>query len=92
MFVIVALSVTDREETPGPVYSTTLPTPPFTVSSFRTFNMTSLAEDQGFNEPFSLTFTTLGTVKEYVPLAIATATSKPPAPIAIIPRPPPVGV
>ena len=36
IFVIVALSSTERDFIPSPVYSITNPTPPFTVSSFKT--------------------------------------------------------
>ena len=52
----------------------------------------SLALIPLFNFPVSFTPKTFGIAKWKAPPPIATATSSPPAPIAIIPIPPPVGV
>src|SRR3989338_2536921 len=92
IFVIVALSGTERLFTPSPPYSITLPTPPFTVILLNSSNITSFAETHGFSFPFSFTSTTFGYVRLKGPPPIATATSSPPAPIAIMQRPPHVGV
>lgn len=92
MFVIVALCGTERVLTPGPKYSATQPTFPFVVRMLSSFRITSFAATHGFNFPVSFMPTTLGQVKKKGPPAIAAATSIPPAPIASIPIPPPVGV
>ena len=63
IFVIVALSVTERAFTPSPEYSIIFPTPPFTVNSLRTLRITSLADTQGFSFPVNSTFTTFGTLR-----------------------------
>ena len=91
MFVIVARSGTERVRTPSPPYSKTQSTFPFVVKICRTPRMTSLAETQaeaaGQVDPDHP-----GAVQEKGIPPIARATSRPPAPIAIIPRPPPVAV
>jgi hypothetical protein len=92
MLAIVARSGTSSVATPGPPYSNTHPTLPCVPKSASTFRMTSLAETQGASRPFSRIRTTRGQVRWKAPPAIATATSSPPAPMASIPSPPPVGV
>ena len=47
IFVIVALSGTDKVLTPSPQYSITLPTPPLTERRFRTSKITSFAATHG---------------------------------------------
>ena len=51
-----------------------------------------MAVTQSGSRPSSRTFTTSGIGSQYGPPPSATVTSSPPAPIASIPRPPPVGV
>ena len=92
MFVIVARDGTSSVATPGPAYSITRPTLPEEPYLARTARITSLAEAPGRSAPSSQTRTTRGALIQYGPPAIATATSSPPAPIASIPMPPPVGV
>ena len=74
------------------MYSITLPTPPFTVISCKTFKIISLELTPLCNAPVSFTFTTFGIFKLNGRPAIAQATSSPPAPIANAPIPPAVGV
>ena len=62
IFVMVALSGTDKVLTPSPEYSITLPTPPFTVKRRRTSRMMSFAATHGLSLPTRLTFTTFGIV------------------------------
>ena len=92
MFVMVARSGTDSVFTPSPVYSMTLPTPPLTVSRESTFKMTSFALTPFRRAPVRCTSATRGMFSMNGSPAIAHATSRPPAPIAIMPMPPPVGV
>ena len=65
---------------------------PFTVSRPASLRMTSLGEVQPLIFPVSLTPHTRGQVMKNGPPAMATDTSMPPAPMASIPIPPPVGV
>ena len=60
MLVMVARSGTERVATPGPAYSTILPTPPLTVIWRSTSRMMSLAATQGLSLPVSVTRTILG--------------------------------
>ena len=92
ILVIVARCGTLRDSTPLPKYSTTQPTLPFVVNILRSFRMTSLAATQSFNLPVNFTPATFGQVMKKGPPAMATATSIPPAPMAIIPMPLLVGV
>ena len=92
MFVIVARSGTESILTPSPVYSMTLPTPPLTASMESTFKMMSLALTPFERAPVRRTSTTRGMFSMNGSPAIAHATSRPPAPIASMPMPPPVGV
>ena len=92
ILVIVALSGTLRVLTPGPKYSSTLPTPPLTSILRRTSSITSFAETQSESFPVSFIPTILGYFILYGIPAMATATSRPPAPIANAPIPPAVGV
>ena len=54
--------------------------------------ITSFAVTHGWSSPVSHTLTTSGIVKEYGPPPSATATSRPPAPIASMPAAPQSGV
>ena len=92
MFVIVPRSGTVSVETPSPQYSRILPTPPFTVRTRSTSRITSFAATHGRRRPFNSTLSTFGRGMENGTPAIARATSSPPAPMASIPRAPPVGV
>ena len=92
IFVIVARSGTLKFLTPGPKYSSTLPTPPLTFVLRSTSSITSFADTQSESFPVSLTPTTFGYLSQNVSPAIETATSSPPAPIANEPIPPAVGV
>ena len=60
MFVMVVRSGTVSVSTPGPVYSNTLPTPPFTESRRSISRMTSFAVAHPESSPSSRTFTTSG--------------------------------
>ena len=89
MFAIVPRSGTLRSAVPGPVNSKTLFLPPRTVRRRSSSRITSLACTQGRDSlPSSRTSTTSGQAISYGCPAIATATSSPPAPIAIIPSAP----
>ena len=92
MFVIVARCGTVSVATPGPKYSTTEPTFPLVVRIDRSFRITSFAAHHGESFPVSFTPMTFGYGMRNGLPAIARATSSPPAPIAIMPMPPPVGV
>ena len=92
ILVIVARSGTDRVATPGPPYSNSFPTPPFTETRWSSVRIMSLAVTHGESVPSNSTRTTSGEVRRKGCPAMAMATSRPPAPIASIPRPPPVDV
>ena len=92
MLVIVERDGTSSVLTPSPAYSMTAPTLPEEPKRSSTLRMTSLAETPGRRRPVRFTWTTRGAVKWKAPPPMATATSSPPAPMAIMPRPPPVGV
>ena len=92
MFVMVALSGTDRALIPSPPHSIMAPTPPFTDRIPRISKLISFAVTKGFRLPVRFTLYIFGIVIWYAPPAMATATSSPPAPMASIPIPPPVGV
>src|SRR3989449_5943226 len=82
----------ESEATPGPAYSKIFPAPPRTLSRRRSSMITSFAVTHGWSSPVSHTLTTSGIVKEYGPPPSATATSRPPAPIASMPAAPQSGV
>ena len=92
ILAIVDRSGTVNVSTPDPWYSNILPIPPLTVSRLSISKMTSLAVTPKLSAPFSSTPTIRGIRKKYGPPAIATATSRPPEPIASAPKPPQVGV
>ncbi len=92
MLVMVPRCGTLREATPSPKYSKILPTPPLTVRRRRSSRMMSLAATQGWSSPVRCTPTTLGIITLKGPPAMATATSRPPAPMASMAAPPEVGV
>ncbi len=92
MLVMTARSGTESVAAPGPAYSKTRPTPPFTVSSPSRCRMMSLAEAKPVSAPVSTTRTTLGQGMTYASPAMARATERPPAPMAKLPTPPAVGV
>src|SRR5438445_1132472 len=81
----------ESEATPGPAYSKIFPAPPRTLSRRRSSMITSFAVTHGWSSPVSHTLTTSGIVKEYGPPPSATATSRPPAPIASMPAAPQSG-
>ncbi len=60
MLVIVVRSGTDSVSTPGPVYSSTLPTPPLTDRRRNSSRMTSLAVAHSGNSPSRRTLTISG--------------------------------
>ncbi len=92
IFVMVALSGTDRLFTPSPKYSSAYPTPPLTPIRLNTSRITSLAETHSESRLINLIPMIFGyLILKGIP-AMAAATSSPPAPIAIEPRPPAVGV
>ena len=92
MLAMVMRCAASRLGRPGPSYSKILPLPPRTVSRRSSSRMTSLAVTHGCSAPVSHTRTTAGIRKEYGPPPIATATSRPPAPIASMPAAPHSGV
>ena len=92
MLVMVARCGTVREATPGPKYSTMEPTLPLVVRIESKCRITSFAAHHGPSLLVSFTPITFGYgMRKGLP-AIASATSRPPAPIASMPMPPPVGV
>ncbi len=89
MLAIVARSGTLRSAVPGPVNSKTLFLPPRTLRRRSSSRITSLAWTQGRSSSLSRwTSTTSGHAISYAYPAMATATSRPPAPMAIIPSAP----
>src|ERR1700741_4196388 len=92
MLQIVPLPVADSERAPSPKYSTIAPVPPFTVRIPATLRITSLAEVQPDNLPVSFTPISLGNLSSQGKPAITSQASAPPTPIAIIPKPPALGV
>ena len=92
MLVIVARWGTVSVPTPSPKYSTMQPTFPFVERISSIFRMMSFAETQFRSFPVSSTPMILGNARRNGCPAMARATSSPPAPIAIMPIPPPVGV
>ena len=92
MLVIVAREGTSSVATPGPVYSKIQPTLPLVPYFSSTLRITSLAETPFLSLPLRTIARTLGVGIWNAPPAMATAISMPPAPIAIWPIPPPVGV
>ena len=92
MFAIVAREGTSSVATPGPVYSNIQPTLPFVPYFSRTLRITSFAETPLRSFPLRTIARTFGVGMWNAPPAIATAMSIPPAPMAICPTPPPVGV
>ena len=89
---IVALPVQERDFTPSPKYSTIAPVPPLTVSIPASFRMISFGEAHPLSLPVSLTPISLGNFNSHGKPAITSTASAPPTPIAIIPRPPALGV
>ena len=92
MLAIVARWGTLKVATPGPKYSTTQPTLPLVVRMLSSLSATSLAAHHGASSPVSRTPMTRGYASVKGLPAIASATSSPPAPMANMPMPPPVGV
>src|SRR5919206_323720 len=89
MFAMVPRSGIDRSAVPGPVNSKTLFLPPLAESRRSSSRMMSLACTHGrASSPSSRTSTTSGQAISYGWPAMATATSRPPAPIAIMPSAP----
>ena len=60
MFVMVALSGTERVFTPSPQYSMTLPTPPFTDICLNISRITSFAATHGESLPVRFILTISG--------------------------------
>ncbi|MPN47913.1 hypothetical protein SDC9_195517 [bioreactor metagenome] len=89
---MVERSGTSSDATPSPVYSKMQFTLPFTPYRSSTVRITSLALTQLRNFPCKRISMTFGAMRWKGPPAMATATSRPPAPMAIMPSPPPVGV
>ncbi len=92
MFVIVAREGTSSVFTPGPKYSKIQPTLPLVPYFSSTLRITSFALQPLGSLPRSRMPRTFGVGTWNAPPAIATAMSMPPAPMAIMPSPPPVGV
>ncbi len=92
MLVMVAREGTSSVATPEPVYSKIQPTLPLVPNFSSTLRITSLAETPFLSLPLRTIARTLGVGMWNAPPAMATAMSIPPAPIAIWPMPPPVGV
>ena len=92
ILVIVALSGRVRLLIPSPPYSNTFPTPPFTVCCLSTSRIMSFALTPARSFPCSFTWTTSGITSQKGSPAIASATLRPPAPIASIPAAPAFGV
>jgi hypothetical protein len=80
------------EARPGPPYSKIFPVPPRTVRRRSNSRITSLAVTHGESWPVSQTRVTGGIVKKYGAPPMATATSRPPAPMASMPAAPQSGV
>src|SRR5690606_41601295 len=92
MLQIVPLPVQEMLCAPSPKYSTTQPVPPFTVSLPATHNIISLGVAQPFNLPFRCTPISFGILSSHGKPAITSQASAPPTPIAIIPKPPALGL
>ena len=89
MLAIVARSGIDRSAVPEPVNSNTLFLPPLALRRRSSSRMMSLAWTHGrASAPSKCTSTTSGHAISYGWPPNTTATSRPPAPIAIMPRHP----
>ena len=89
---MVALPVADSEAVPSPKYSIMALVAPFTVSIPASFNITSLGEVQPLSLPFRRTPIILGIFSSHSIPVITSTASAPPTPMAIIPKPPALGV
>src|SRR5256885_256971 len=87
MFAIVARSATVNASSPGPKYSTNLPTTPVCRSSSVTVRTKSVAVAPSGIRPFSRKPTTCGTSIETGSPSMAASASIPPAPQPRTPRP-----
>src|SRR6266516_6512562 len=92
MLQTVARRVTDRFAAPGPVNSKMRLRPPLTVNLRISHRIRSLEATHGGSSPSRCTPTTIGVGTRSGSPAMASATSSPPAPIAIDPHAPEVGV
>src|ERR1700761_8252689 len=92
MLHMVPLPVADNERAPSPKYSTIAPVPPFKVRIPATFNITALHDVQPDNLPVNFTPIRFGNFGPQGGPAITSQASAPPTPIAIIPKPPALGV
>jgi hypothetical protein len=88
MLQIVARSVAESVATPGPKNSKIIPRPPRTPWRRSGSRITSFACTQSGSDPTSSTPWISGAAVANVYPAIATATSRPPAPIARLPTAP----
>ena len=77
---------------PSPKYSIIFPVPPLTVKMPASFKIMSFGEDQSLNFPVNLTPIIPGQFTSHGEFVITSTASAPPTPIAIIPRPPALGV
>jgi hypothetical protein len=89
---MVPLPVADKVEVPSPKYSITALVPPLTVRIPANFRITSFGEAHPDNLPVSFTPISFGIFSSHGSPAITSTASAPPTPIAIIPRPPALGV
>ena len=92
MLAMTCRSIADSVATPGPWYSITRLTPPFTPCRRSISRMTSFADTHGRSSLVSRTPQTSGIRRWTGSPAIARATSMPPTPIASIPSDPAAGV
>ena len=89
---MVALPVQLIVSVPSPKYSIIFPVPPFTVKIPASFRIISFGDDQSLKCPVSLTPIIPGQLTSHGESVITSTASAPPTPIAIIPKPPALGV
>ena len=92
MLQIVALPVAESAAAPSPKYSITALVPPLTVRMPASFRITSFGEAHPPSFPVSFTPMIFGIFSSQGMPAITSTASAPPTPIAIMPRPPALGV
>jgi hypothetical protein len=92
MLHTVALPVALIDAVPGPKYSTMAPVPPFTVRISATLRMMSLGAVQPSSSPVRWTPMSLGQRTPNVPPTMTSTASAPPTPMAMVARPPALGV
>ena len=92
MLQIVAFPVQEMPLVPSPKYSMMELVPPFTVRMPASLRITSFGEAHPLRRPVRWTPVIFGILSSHSIPAITSTASAPPTPMAIIPRPPALGV